>query len=220
MPIRILLADDHQMVRQGLKALLEQEGFKVVGEASDGHQATRLAQELTPDVAVLDLAMPLMNGIGAAKAISQVSSQTKIVVLTMHTEAQYVLEALRAGIRGYVLKSRAAGELVQAIREVSRNSTFLSSDISDTVVDAYLNKVDVPSDTLSPRELQVLQLVAEGKTTKEVAALLNISVKTAESHRTRIMEKLDIHETASLVRYAIRRGLVQPARARAQPSGS
>ncbi|HEX5412903.1 MAG TPA: response regulator transcription factor [Terriglobia bacterium] len=210
MPIRILLADDHQMVRQGLKALLEQEGFKVIGEAADGHQATRRAQELLPDIAILDLAMPLMNGIGAAKAISQISPQTKVVVLTMHTEAQYVLEALRAGIRGYVLKSRAAGELVQAIREVSRGSTFLSSDISDTVVDAYLNKVDVPSDTLSPRELQVLQLVAEGKTTKEVASLLNISVKTAESHRTRIMEKLDIHETASLVRYAIRRGLVQP----------
>ncbi len=210
MPIRILLADDHQMVRQGLKALLEQEGFKVVGEAADGHQATRLAQELLPDIAILDLAMPLMNGIGAAKAISQISPQTKVVVLTMHTEAQYVLEASRAGIRGYVQKSRAAGELVQAIREVSRGSTFLSSDISDTVVDAYLNKVDVPSDSLSPRELQVLQLVAEGKTTKEVASLLNISVKTAESHRTRIMEKLDIHETASLVRYAIRRGLVQP----------
>ncbi len=210
MPIRILLADDHQIVRQGLRALLEQEGFKVVGEAADGHQATRLAQESLPDVAVLDLAMPLMNGIGAAKAISQASPQTKVVVLTMHTEAQYVLEALRAGIRGYVLKSRAASELVQAIREVSRNSTFLSSDISDTVVDAFLNKVDAPSDTLSPRELQVLQLVAEGKTTKEVAALLNISAKTAESHRTRIMEKLDIHETASLVRYAIRRGLVQP----------
>src|SRR5690348_2609220 len=126
MPIRILLADDHQMVRQGLKALLEQEGFKVVGEAADGHQATRLAQELLPDIAILDLAMPLMNGIGAAKAISQISPQTKVVVLTMHTEAQYVLEALRAGIRGYVLKSRAAGELVQAIREVSRGSTFLS----------------------------------------------------------------------------------------------
>ncbi len=210
MPIRILLADDHQMVRQGLKALLEQEGFKVVGEAADGHQATRLAQELLPVIAILDLAMPLMNGIGADKAISQISPQTKVVVLTMHTEAQYVLEALRAGIRGYVLKSRAAGELVQAIREVSRGSTFLSPDISDTVDDAYLNKVDVPSDSLSPRELQVLQLVAEGKTTKEVASLLNISVKTAESHRTRIMEKLDIHETASLVRYAIRRGLVQP----------
>lgn len=210
MPIRILLADDHQIVRQGLKALLEQEGFKIVGEAADGHQATRLAQESLPDVAVLDLAMPLMNGIGAAKAISQASPQTKVVVLTMHTEAQYVLEALRAGIRGYVLKSRAASELVQAIREVSRNSTFLSSDISDTVVDAFLNKVDAPNDALSPRELQVLQLVAEGKTTKEVAALLNISAKTAESHRTRIMEKLDIHETASLVRYAIRRGLVQP----------
>jgi len=210
MAIRILLADDHQIVRQGLKALLEQEGFKVVGEAGNGHEATKLAQELVPDIAVLDLAMPLMNGIGAAKAIGQVSPPTKIIVLTMHTEAQYVLEALRTGIRGYVLKSRAASELVQAIHEVSRGSTFLSSDISDTVVDAYLNKTDMPNDSLSPRELQVLQLVAEGKTTKEVAVLLNISVKTAESHRTRIMEKLDVHETASLVRYAIRRGLIQP----------
>ena len=166
MPIRILLADDHQIVRQGLKALLEQDGFKVVGEAGNGHEATKLAQELVPDIAVLDLAMPLMNGIGAAKAISQVSPPTKIIVLTMHTEAQYVLEALRTGIRGYVLKSRAASELVQAIHEVSRGSTFLSSDISDTVVDAYLNKVDMPNDSLSPRELKVLQLVAEGKTTK------------------------------------------------------
>lgn len=209
MPVRILLVDDHRIVRQGLKAILQQEGFKVVGEAGDGQEATRLAQELAPDVVVLDLGMPVMNGISAAKAIRHAGSSTRIIVLTMHTEAQYVLEALRAGIKGYVLKSCAAAELVQAIREVVRGGMFLTSDISEKIVDAYLNKVNIPDDALSLRELQVLQLVAEGKTTKEVAQLLNISTKTAESHRTRIMEKLEVHETAGLVRYAIRRGLIQ-----------
>ena len=209
MAIRVLLADDHQMVRQGLKILLESEGFVVVGEASDGHEAARLAQDLSPDVAVLDLAMPLMNGISAAKVIRQSGSHTRIIILTIHSEVQYVLEALRAGIRGYVLKRCAAEELVHAIREVLRGSTFLSSDISDVVVDAYLNRMEFPSEALSARELQVLQLVAEGNTTKEIACLLNISAKTAESHRARIMEKLEVHETASLVRYAVRRGLVE-----------
>jgi len=209
MPIRILLADDHQILRQGLKAVLEREEFKVVGEASDGLEAVRCAQEFHPDVAVLDLAMPLMNGIGAAKEILRQNPKTKAVLLTMHTEEQYVLEALRAGIRGYVLKTRASGELVQAIRDVTKGLVYLSSGISQTVVEAFLHKTDVRSQPLSPRELQVLQLVAEGKTTKEVASLLGISVKTAESHRTRIMEKLEIHETAGLVRYAIRHGIVQ-----------
>ena len=209
MAITVLLADDHQMVRQGLKILLESEGFVVVGEASDGHEAARLAQDLSPEVAVLDLAMPLMNGISAAKVIRQSGSHTRIIILTIHSEVQYVLEALRAGIRGYVLKRCAAEELVHAIREVLRGSTFLSSDISDVVVDAYLNRMEFPSEALSARELQVLQLVAEGNTTKEIACLLNISAKTAESHRARIMEKLEVHETASLVRYAVRRGLVE-----------
>lgn len=209
MPIRILLADDHQILRQGLKAVLEREEFKVVGEASDGLEAVRCAQEFHPDVAVLDLAMPLMNGIGAAREILRQNPKTKAVLLTMHTEEQYVLEALRAGIRGYVLKTRTSGELVQAIRDVTKGLVYLSSGISQTVVDAFLHKTDVLSQPLSPRELQVLQLVAEGKTTKEVASVLGISVKTAESHRTRIMEKLEIHETAGLVRYAIRQGIVQ-----------
>jgi DNA-binding NarL/FixJ family response regulator len=210
MSIQILLADDYEMVRQGLKAILEREGFKVVGEASDGYQAIRLVEEMTPDVAVLDLAMPLMNGISVAKAIQHNGSHTRVIALTIHTEVPYVLEALQAGIKGYVLKSCAAEELVHAIREVLRGSTYLSSDISDLVVNAYLHRIEPRTELLSPREIQILQLVAEGKSTKEAASLLEISVKTAESHRTHLMDKLEIHETASLVRYAVRRGLIDP----------
>ena len=209
MPLQIIIADDHTIVRQGLKAILEREGFKVVGEASNGPQAVERSRELCPDVAVLDLTMPLLNGIGAAREIVKGNSRIKTVLLTMHSEDQYVLEALRAGIRGYVLKTRAAEELVQAIRDVSKGLTFLSSGISQAVVDAFLSKELAAKDQLTARELQVLQLVAEGKSTKEAAAILNITFKTAESHRTRIMEKLSIHETAGLVRYAIRRGLIQ-----------
>lgn len=210
MSIQILLADDYEMVRQGLKALLEREGFKVVGEASDGYQAIRLVEEMTPDLAVLDLAMPLMNGISVAKAIQHSGLRTRVIALTIHTEIPYVLEALQAGIKGYVLKNCAAEELVHAIREVLRGSTYLSSDISDVVVNAYLHGIEPGAELLSPREIQVLQLVAEGKSTKEAASLLEISVKTAESHRTHLMEKLEIHETASLVRYAVRHGLIDP----------
>ncbi len=210
MPIRVLLADDHQIMRQGLKNLLEREGFAVVAEASDGREAIHLAESSHPDVAVLDLAMPALNGVDAGREITRASPRTKAILLTMHKEDPYVLQALNAGISGYVLKSQAAEDLVQAIREVARGSLYLSPGVSRAVVDAYRAKTDLPPDPLSPREREVLQLVAEGKTTKEVAAILGVSVKTAESHRTRIMEKLDIHETASLVRYAIRRGLIQP----------
>jgi len=210
MPLRIILADDHLIVRQGLRSILEREAYTVLGEAGDGREALRLAQELRPDVAVLDLAMPLLNGLDAAREISRVSPQTKTILLTMHTEDPYVMEALRAGVRGYLLKTQAAQDLVQAIREVSRGAMYLSPGISRTLVEAYLAKSELPPDPLTPREREVLQLVAEGKTTKEVAVILGVSVKTAESHRTRIMGKLEIHETASLVRYAIRRGLVQP----------
>ena len=210
MPIRVLLADDHEMVRQGLKALLEREGFSVVAEVSDGRQAARLIEELNPDIAVLDLAMPLMNGVSVAKALQHSGSHAKVIALTVHKEAPYVLEALRAGIKGYVLKSCAVEVLVLAIREVLRGATYLSSDISNVVIEAYLQRVELWTESLSLRELQILQLVAEGKSTKEVACLLDISVKTAESHRTRVMEKLEVHEVSGLVRYAVRRGLIEP----------
>jgi DNA-binding NarL/FixJ family response regulator len=210
MAIDILLADDHLLVRQGIKVLLEREGFSVVGEASDGREALRQAQMLRFDVAVLDLAMPLLNGVDAGRAILQARPKAKVVLLTMHTEDHQILQALHAGIKGYVLKSRAAEELVHAIHEVAKGRLYLTPSVSETVAQAYLLKTEIPSDPLSPRERECLQLIAEGKSTKEVAALLGISVKTAESHRTRLMRKLNVHETASLVRYAIHKGLVQP----------
>ena len=207
---QVLIADDHPLIRQGLRTLLEQHGFTVVAEASDGREATQLAQELEPDVAVLDLAMPLLNGLDAAREITRASRRTKTIVVTVHTADQYVLAALQAGVRGYVLKSQATAELVQAIQEVMRGGRYLSPGVSEAVVQAYLRKTDLPADPLTPREREVLQLIAEGKTTKDIAGLLGLSVKTVESHRTRLMEKLDIRQTAGLVRYAIRRGLIQP----------
>lgn len=209
MPIQVLLADDHQILRQSLKVLLEKEGLKIVGEASNGREAVNIAESLHPDIAVLDVSMAVLNGIDAAKEIQKVSPQTKIIFLTVHDEDPYLLQALRLGAKGYVVKTHAAENLVQAIREASRGGLYLGPEISLAVVQAYQNKTELSSEPLSPRERQVLQLIAESKTTKEVAGVLNISVKTAETHRTHIMEKLDIHETAGLVRYAIRRGLVQ-----------
>lgn len=189
---------------------MEQEGLQVVAEASDGAEAVRLAEETNPDVAVLDYSMPMLNGLDAARRIGQNCPQIVSIILTAHTEDQYVLEALRAGVRGYVLKGQATTEIVQAIHEVLRGSVYLSASMSQVLVQAYLAKTELPQDPLTLREREVLQLIAEGHSTKEVALRLNISVKTAESHRTRLMEKLDIHETASLVRYAIRRGIIQP----------
>ena len=207
---QVLIADDHPLIRQGLRTLLEQHGFTVVGEAVDGREATQLAQELEPDVAVLDLAMPLLNGLDAAREIIRASRRTKTILVTVHTADQYVLEALQAGVRGYVLKSQATADLVQAVHEVMRGGRYLSPGISEAVVQACLGKTDLPSDPLTSREREVLHLIAEGKKTKEIAGLLGVSVKTIESHRTRLMEKLDIRQTAGLVRYAIRRGLIQP----------
>jgi two-component system, NarL family, response regulator NreC len=208
--IRIVLADDHALVRQGLKSLLEREKFQVVAEATDGQEVIRLAETLHPDIAVIDISMPTLNGIDAARELARTCPKTKVVLLTQSDGEQYVCEALQAKVSGYVLKSQVANDLIHALRQVSKGEIYLSPGVSRAVVEAYRSKSERPSDPLSGRERQVLQLIAEGRSTKDVASLLGISVKTAESHRSRIMQKLDIHETASLVRYAVRRGLVQP----------
>ncbi len=210
MPIRVVLADDHVVVRQGIKTFLEREGFQVAGEASDGQEAVRLVPNLRPDVAILDIGMPVLNGLDAARELRKACPKARTILLTCHDEDQYVTEALRAGIKGYVLKNQAASDLVHAIHEVCRGGIYLSPGVSRALVDGYLAKAELSTDPLSSRERQVLQLISEGKSTKDVATLLGISVKTAESHRARLMRKLDIHETASLVRYAIRRGLIEP----------
>jgi len=209
MPVRILLADDHEVVREGFRALLEDHGFQIVGEASDGYEAVRLANDLKPAIAVLDLSMPLLSGIQACREIAKVSPFTRTIILTMYRDDQYVLDALRAGVSGYILKSRAGKDLIEAIREVSAGSTYLGPEVSQVVVKAYQAGGHEPAhSSLSSRETQVLQLVAQGKSTKEVATTLGISVKTASAHRASLMRKLDIHETAGLVRYAIRAGLI------------
>jgi two-component system, NarL family, response regulator NreC len=209
MPTRVLLADDHALIRQGLKTLLERQGFQVVGEASDGQETLRSAERTQPDVAIVDISMPYMNGLEAARELKKSAPNIRTIILTQHEEDQYVTEALRAGAKGFVLKSQAAEDLVRAIQEVCRGSVYVSPCIPSTAVEAYLSKRCTSADPLSGRERQVLQLVGEGLTTKDIASRLGISVKTAESHRTRLMKKLDIHETASLVRYAIRRGLIE-----------
>ena len=210
MQIRVVLADNHVLLRQCLKSLLEREGIPVVGEASDGQELVALTGRMHPDVAIVDISMPFMNGVDAARELRRASPTTKTILLTRHDEDQFVTEALRAGARGYVLKNQAANDLIYAIRQVCRGGFYLSPALSQTLVEAYLSKTEMPRDPLSSRERQVLQLISEGKSTKDVACLLGISTKTAESHRSRLMKKLDLHETASLVRYAIRRGLIQP----------
>jgi len=210
MPTRIVLADDHVLVRQGLRSLLERERFQVMAEASDGQEAVRLVETHQPDIAILDISMPTLNGIDAARGLSRSAPKTKVILLTQHEEEQYIHEALEAGVKGYVLKNQVANDLIQAIRQVCRGEFYLSPGISRAVMEAYRNKSDRPADPLTVRERQVLQLIAEGKSTKDTASVLGISVKTAESHRMRLMQKLNIHETASLVRYAVRRGLIQP----------
>jgi DNA-binding NarL/FixJ family response regulator len=210
MQIRVFLVDDHAIVRQGLKALLEREGFQVAGEASDGQEAVRLVPTVHADVVILDISMPMMNGLDTARELQKSSQKTKTILLTRHDETQYVTEALRAGVKGYVLKSQVTTDLVHAIQQVCRGGVYLSPNISRAVVEAFLSKEEISQDPLTSRERQVLQLVGEGKSSKEVARLLGISAKTAESHRARLMRKLDIHETASLVRYAIRSGLMEP----------
>jgi DNA-binding NarL/FixJ family response regulator len=208
MPIRIVLADDHAMIRQGLKVILESEGFQVAGEASDGRDAIALCRRVRPDVAVVDISMPLLNGLDAAQEIMKERPQVRIVLLTAHTQERYVLESLRRGVTGYLLKENAADELVRAVRAVSEGAIYLTSKVSRSVLQAFSEKANDPGDPLSARERQVLQLIAEGKGMKEIGSLLGVSSRTADSDRANIMNKLRLRDTASLVRYAIRTGLV------------
>jgi two-component system response regulator NreC len=210
MRTRIVLADDHVLVRQGLRSLLEREGLLVVGEAADGREAVRQVQALRPDVVIMDITMPILNGLDAAREISKSFPKTKTILLTQHEEDVYVSGALEAGVRGYVLKNQVASDLLHAIHCVSSGQVYLSPGVSQAVVSAYKARPGKSPDPLTLRERQVLQLIAEGKSTKDIAAILFISVKTAESHRSRLMQKLGIHEIATLVRYAIRAGLVRP----------
>jgi len=206
--IRLVLADDHVLVRQGLRKLLESAGFIVAGEAADGREAVRLVHRENPDIAVMDIGMPQFNGLNAALELAQTHPQVRLIVLTQHDAPQYVAEALRCGVKGYVLKNQAARDLVRAIEGVSRGEVYLSPGVASAVAEAYASP-EHRVNGLSIRERQVLQLIAEGNSTKDIAAQLGISGKTVESHRSKLMRKLDIHDTAGLVRYAIRRGVTQ-----------
>ncbi|MDN5865163.1 MAG: response regulator transcription factor [Gammaproteobacteria bacterium] len=205
----ILLADDHPMFRQGLSALLKADRFSVVGEAEDGLGAVSMARNLRPEVAVLDVSMPTLNGIAAARQILEDTPGIRVILLTVYEEEAYVLEALHAGIRGYVLKAQAATDLVVAIHKVLRRGIYISPGVAPSAVEAWRAGKTSPADPLTAREREVLCLISDGKTTREIAAMLDISVKTADSHRTHLMQKLDIHETASLVRYAVTHGLIE-----------
>jgi len=205
---RVMIADDHQIVRQGLRALLEKAGHIVVAEAANGREAVELAGTQPIDIAVLDLIMPVLNGVDCTRELVRVAPGLRTILLTMHADRPYVVEALQAGAKGYVLKTQAAEDLVRAIDEVSRGSVYISPAVAVSLVDAMLDRDDATGKELTSRERQILQLIAESRSTKEIARLLNISYKTAESHRSRLMKKLDIHETAGLVRYALRRGLI------------
>ena len=204
----IVLADDHVVVRQALKVLLEDAGFQVVGEASQGQEAVRLVRAVAPDVAVLDMMMPVLNGLEAGREIHQACPGTRTLLLTSRQDEQMLLEALHAGFRGCVSKTFGAEDLIRALRDVLAGGVYLSPILSRCVVDAYRRGGALP-DPLTSRERQVLQLISEGKRTRHIAELLGVSVKTAESHRTNIMRKLGIDETAGLVRYALQRGITE-----------
>ena len=205
----VVIADDHQMFRQGLTILLEAEGFHVVGEAENGQEAIRLTRQHNPQIAVLDYSMPVLNGLDAAREIRRQSPETAVVMLTMYDDERYALEALNCGVRGFVLKHQTSADLINAIREVLLGSIYLSPAISAAVVKSLMSKNGELGELLTGRERQVLQLIAEGNTTKDIAGVLHLSVKTAESHRSRIMSKLDVHNIAGLVRYSIRQGIIQ-----------
>jgi two-component system response regulator NreC len=209
----IVLADDHRIVRQGLRALLKAEpDFHLVGETGDGLEAVQLVEQLRPDVLVLDLMMPSLNGLEVTRQVSERSPHTRVVILSMHADEAYVLEALRNGAAGYVLKDASVSGLVRAVREVDAGRRYLSPPLSEHAIEAYVKKAkDAPIDrydTLTTREREILQLVAEGHTNAEIADRLSISVRTAETHRANMMGKLDLHSQTDLIRYALRRGII------------
>ncbi|HEY5617629.1 MAG TPA: response regulator transcription factor [Vicinamibacterales bacterium] len=213
--LRILLADDHTVVRQGLRKVLEESpDWEVVAEAGDGREAVRKAEELKPDVAIIDIAMPLLNGIEATRQIVKRSPSTRILVLTMHSDEAYVNQILQAGATGYLLKDSADVDLIQAVSAVSKGRSFFSPAIARVMLDDYTRQladrgITDRYESLSEREREIFQLVAEGKANKEIAAILSISPSTVETHRARIMEKLDLHSAAEIVLYAVRRGVIR-----------
>jgi two-component system response regulator NreC len=207
--IRIMLADDHAVVRQGFKMILaEQPDMEIVGEAGNGREAVELAETLKPDIVVMDVSMPELNGIEATRRLCETTSHTRVVALSMHKDSVYVREILRAGARGYLLKDAPAADLVSAIRAVASGEGYLSPAVSNAVLDDYRRHVTNPVDLLTSREREVLQMLAEGKTNKEIATILNLSVYTVDAHRGRIMEKLNLHSINELVRFAVRNGLI------------
>jgi len=215
MIIRIIIADDHKIVRDGIRAILEKESdIEVVAEAEDGKMALELTEELRPDIVIMDLAMPDMTGMQAIQMINEKVHETKIIVLSMHSDKQFVYRALKAGVHGYMIKECAGEELIRAIRAVVADQTYLSPTVSRCVVDGYLR--NLPSvDTgylyisnLTPRECEILKLILEGKNTKDIASIFHLSTKTVETHRQRIMTKLHINNMVDLTKFAIREGLI------------
>jgi two-component system response regulator NreC len=207
--IRILLADDHQMVRQGFRLILvSQDDMEVVGETGNGREAVELARALKPDVVVMDVTMPELNGIEATRKIRDLSPHTRILALSVHKDSVYVRGIICAGAEGYLLKESADTDLLAAVRAVAQGNSYLSPEVSGAILRDYRKHVTNPLDLLSTREREILQLIAEGKTNKEIAALLTLSVYTVDGHRTHIMEKLNLHSVGELVRFAVRHGLI------------